>query len=121
MAECGALLPRERLQSAHPDHAKSAVCTLEAGHVGTHLTRGGLRFPREGSGLQPGLCKSCGARIWWVVMGGTDARMPVDADPQWVVTIESDGKAVTRDGYRSHFATCPNADQHRKRGRKGAK
>lgn len=60
-------------------------------------------------------CKTCGTPIVWVVMD-TGKRMPVDA-----TTIE---KRVVLDGKRergairetglSHFATCPQAAQHRK-------
>jgi hypothetical protein len=40
-------------------------------------------------------CRSCGADIWWIVTAA-GKKMPVDADGT------------------SHFATCPNAAQHRK-------
>ncbi len=40
-------------------------------------------------------CRSCGAGIYWIVTA-KGKRMPVDPDGT------------------SHFATCPNADQHRR-------
>jgi len=53
-------------------------------------------------------CRSCNARIIWFK---TDAgkNMPVDAD---TVEAEDDELDLTR--HVSHFATCPNANQHRK-------
>lgn len=78
-------------------------------------------------------CKSCGAEIMWITTT-TGKKMPVDADP---VQFHQDpagreifvtkGGAVVRGitakagekdvstGYNSHFATCPFADQHRRR------
>ena len=67
-------------------------------------------------------CRSCGAEILW----GTTPRgskMPVDADPspsgEWL--LREDGSLehapagyVSPDLYTSHFATCPNALQHRR-------
>lgn len=77
------------------------------------------------SGLQPGICSGCGARIFWVRMKETDRRMPINPDPAWVVTLESDGQgsqwAIARDGYTSHFASCPNADSFRKKRGKARK
>lgn len=66
-------------------------------------------------------CRSCNAEIIWAV---TEAgrRIPLDAEP--VKSDELRGLFVLYDGpervartvppvYRTHFATCPNADQHR--------
>jgi hypothetical protein len=39
--------------------------------------------------------------------------MPVDAKPRKVF-VEFMGSFDLVDGFESHFATCPNADQHRK-------
>lgn len=79
-------------------------------------------------------CRSCNAEIKWIQMT-TGKRMPVDAAPisyriavpgstgaKTLITPE--GKVVSAFfdpgskliGYVSHFATCPNANQHRKRG-----
>jgi hypothetical protein len=70
-------------------------------------------------------CKSCDARITWVVTTKGNS-IPIDVDPA------ADGNIVLRDGiavvlsakaaaqapertrYKAHFATCPNAAQHRK-------
>ena len=55
-------------------------------------------------------CRSCNARIIWFK---TEAgkNMPVDAD-----TVEAEDDALDLPRHVSHFATCPNANQHRKRG-----
>ena len=77
-------------------------------------------------------CRACHAEIWWAETE-QGKRMPVDADPS------PDGNvAVVREGageappvvrvlpagdlplnlvvlYTSHFATCPNASQHRRK------
>lgn len=67
-------------------------------------------------------CGSCGAPIVWVLTQNRK-RMPMDAEPvkmppgQYKLASRDDG---TIDAYLvnrvwiSHFATCPNADQHRK-------
>ena len=77
-------------------------------------------------------CRSCGAEIRWIKMR-SGKSMPVDAAKR---TIKKDGGRevlVTEDGelirgtfasleegangvgYISHFSTCPNANQHRRR------
>ena len=73
-------------------------------------------------------CKSCGAEILWIKMKSGKA-MPVDPepyrfckvgeDPDTFVTKEGETvkgiPGVIMTGYISHFATCPNADRHRRR------
>lgn len=76
-------------------------------------------------------CRSCGADMVWVVTR-KGKRMPLDPKPSEEGRFvydgdDADGKpkvAYLRDGqlkfhtgerYTSHFATCPNADQHRGR------
>lgn len=78
-------------------------------------------------------CKSCGAEIIWITMK-SGKKMPCDAKPITYRTLVPGTKGgltlVTPDGrvasgvfdpgsdqvgYTSHFATCPNAAQHRKR------
>jgi len=71
------------------------------------------------------LCRSCGAQIAWFKSVLTDKAMPVDVEPV------ADGNVVIRNGkahvlrantpvqddelrYVNHFATCPNAAEHRK-------
>lgn len=54
-------------------------------------------------------CRSCQARIIWFK---TEAgkNMPVDAD-----TVEAEDQELELPRHVSHFATCPNANQHRRR------
>lgn len=56
-----------------------------------------LRFPIPPS-TPVKSCRSCGADIHWIETA-SGKRMPVNPDGT------------------SHFATCPNADQHRKASR----
>lgn len=77
-------------------------------------------------------CRSCGAPIVWARSVTTGRALPVDADPTPTgnlrLTPGHDGRPRaevtgppslldTEDGdrYVSHFATCPNADDHRTR------
>jgi hypothetical protein len=54
-------------------------------------------------------CKSCGEYIVWVKTEAGN-NMPVDADS----FEEGDELVYDKDKHISHFATCPNADQHRR-------
>lgn len=79
-------------------------------------------------------CRSCGAEIRWIKTF-SGKQMPVDAEPvrffpdgegrdMFVMkhgAVVSGTRAGIDDdhtyvGFISHFATCPNADKHRKRG-----
>ncbi len=52
-------------------------------------------------------CSSCRAKIiWFKTRNGKN--MPVDAD-----TVEADDDELDLSRHISHFATCPNAAQHR--------
>jgi hypothetical protein len=86
-------------------------------------------------------CKSCGATIIWAHVtkkDGSPGKMPFDPEPREdgthrMTVREVDGRAEVkafwvaakaRDGFladggnlrTSHFATCPNAEQHRRQG-----
>lgn len=66
--------------------------------------------------LDAGTCDSCGAAIVWAETT-EKKRMPLDAAPErrmLVVHTPGGPHAQVVVVYRSHFATCPNADQHRK-------
>lgn len=52
-------------------------------------------------------CRSCGAEIEWLKTK-SGKSIPVDRKPVWV-----QGSAGPFECFRSHFETCPNADQHR--------
>lgn len=75
-------------------------------------------------------CRSCDAAITWVLLP-SGKRMPVDADAHQAGGVVFDGCAdadgtqkahhlkadeerTGGDRYRSHFQTCPQADQHRR-------
>lgn len=80
----------------------------------------------------PSNCRSCGAPMLWVVWPNSGKRMPVDFDPvpdgDVVLTLKKtegvlwaakaaalDAEAlVGRRRFVSHFATCANADEHRR-------
>lgn len=71
-------------------------------------------------------CKSCGAPIRWAKTP-SGSSVPLDAEPvaSGNVALRSDGIAIYLKAgeprpagatFVSHFATCPDAKQHRKRG-----
>jgi len=84
----------------------------------------------------PSKCRSCHAEVLWVVWPASGKRMPVDAEPDMrplpkggdiVLTVHGGAFGelraekfntrahdTKRNRYTSHFATCPNADEHRK-------
>lgn len=64
-------------------------------------------------------CKSCGAEIIWATTVA-EKRIPLDAVPLMKFVQEpgsSKRNLVVRltAVYESHFATCPNAAEHRKK------
>lgn len=72
-------------------------------------------------------CRTCHAPVLWVVNERTGKRMPLDLEPEtvmsgtrFVLAGERRGVPVARvatgieGGRRSHFATCPDADSHRR-------
>lgn len=81
-------------------------------------------------------CRSCAAPIRWVVTQKGN-RMPVDAEPDLergnvlvdnfgnavYLTAEQRQRYIEKGGkklYLSHFASCPNASQHRVQERRTA-
>jgi hypothetical protein len=62
-------------------------------------------------------CRSCKAPIIWAKTQG-GKLMPLDSLPQqrYVLEEREEGTvAIYRPVFVSHFATCPNADQHRRK------
>lgn len=57
----------------------------------------------------PGTCRSCGAEIVFL-RTRTGSRMPVDAE-----TVEEGEELFDPKRHTSHFATCPQAGEHRRR------
>lgn len=99
------------------------------------MVTGGPWTPQEvmeGRHYPRARCGSCRAEVIWTVTAATGKRMPVDAEPTpdgnvvlaapttrsgapvsyaaqvGALLIEDDGVRFT-----SHFATCPNANEHR--------
>ena len=84
----------------------------------------------------PSKCRSCGAEILWVKWPTSGKRMPVDAEPDWrplpkggdivlmlrggafgellAEKFNAERHGQDRNRYTSHFATCPNAAEHRR-------
>ena len=65
------------------------------------------------------VCSSCGAQIVWAVTAGKKKRMPLDFPPErrFVIRNPDEGKTPEVEfvnTYVSHFATCPNAEEHRR-------
>lgn len=68
-------------------------------------------------------CHSCRAPVVWSITA-KGKRMPLDACPRSDGTFIIDSEGIARKPqlgedvpfllYVSHFATCPNADRHRK-------
>jgi hypothetical protein len=59
-------------------------------------------------------CRSCGAKIVWLETANGKS-MPVDAETAGAGDKSFDGARHT-----THFATCPNANQHRQNKKAGA-
>lgn len=58
--------------------------------------------------MSTNLCKSCGAEIVWLKTA-IGKSMPVDVD-----TVTNGEKTFNHGKHVSHFATCPQANKHRK-------
>jgi len=71
--------------------------------------------------MSHGRCRSCNALVLWAKTK-TGKWSPFDASPvrdgvRFVITNDDEPKAIhtkTGAGHTSHFASCPNAAQHRK-------
>lgn len=67
-------------------------------------------------------CRSCDAPIIWAVTQ-RGSRIPLDAKHQLGFVVEGERvhgapRVSQKRVYTTHFATCPKADQHRKRGQR---
>lgn len=70
-------------------------------------------------------CKSCGRSIEWATSETTGKWIPIDAEPTVdgnLVVVKGvarvftpEDKRLCRDRRTSHFATCPDANDHRRR------
>lgn len=67
-------------------------------------------------------CKSCGAAIVWAKTKA-GKHMPMDPEPEQLLVeigTGTDGERIwpvveVRKAWRSHWATCPQAAEHRRR------
>ncbi len=62
--------------------------------------------------LEPKVCKECKAQIRWIKTKNLK-WMPVDPKLTTIITLEGE----TIGGYSPHWATCPNANSFRKKGK----
>lgn len=66
-----------------------------------------------------GKCRSCQAEVIWALTAA-GKKMPLDAKPVSGFVLDDDlwldAPTILTTGkiYVSHFATCPNSDQHRR-------
>lgn len=68
--------------------------------------------------IDPGTCRSCGARVEWATVAATGRRMPFDP-PVTVLSRLDEYVEVDMDRTRSHFATCPDAEAWRRKRARG--
>ena len=62
-------------------------------------------------------CKLCGARIFFVKTE-KGSLMPLDEKKRRIIVLDSKGVYMRAEaGYETHYATCPNADEFRKKGK----
>jgi len=59
-------------------------------------------------------CKSCGASIVWAELAKSHRRIPFDA-PITIVRSSFGYEDVDTAITKTHFETCPNAAQHRRK------
>jgi hypothetical protein len=65
-----------------------------------------------------GVCRSCGARIVWAEVAGSGKRMPFDAPLaafRAVLVGDHVIEEIDTDISKSHFATCPDAKDWRRK------
>lgn len=73
------------------------------------------------AGVGSGTCRSCQAPVIWV-KSSKGKNVPIDGDELEITNIAKGGwvdlkTEKTPDGrFVCHFATCPNADEHRRNG-----
>ena len=59
-------------------------------------------------------CNGCKAEIQWIKTP-EGRNHPVDVPPVQIWIEQSDGSWKLQPGFTSHFATCPKADEFRKK------
>lgn len=72
--------------------------------------------------MREGTCRSCGAKILWAVTTN-NKPIPLDDRPasdgnlhleEGVAYVDLDRERWPGPHYKTHFASCPHAKQHRK-------
>lgn len=87
--------------------ATRAQLLAEVRRIMRERRRNGVRVPDPA--MRRARCKSCKASIVWF-RTAAGRSMPVDASSVLSTDTQFDARR-----HMSHFATCPNADQHRRR------
>jgi hypothetical protein len=59
-------------------------------------------------------CKSCGAPIIWAQVKDSGKAIPLDEKTEMRFILVDTGIVELRHTFQTHFASCPNAKQHRK-------
>lgn len=80
--------------------------------VGASAPTGNRISQAEKDALDHAECRSCGAVIYWVTMP-SGRKMPLDRGRQVRVGYVEDQGFVALGTYVPHWATCPNAREHR--------
>ena len=65
----------------------------------------------------PSNCRTCGAKITWAKTEN-GKNIPLDFPGEARLIVMPGNTAIVQMTYISHFATCPDAAEHRKRGSK---
>ena len=58
-------------------------------------------------------CSSCGAEVLFIEQVGYPEKRPHIVEVKRLKIVNDDGQVVS--GHESHFAYCPNANQHRRK------
>ena len=65
--------------------------------------------------MDKGKCKSCGMPILWArTDNGKVIPLDVEGERRFVINHTEHNRVTNAVTYVSHFATCPNASEHRK-------
>ena len=64
----------------------------------------------------PSNCKTCGAKITWAKTE-SGKHMPLDFPGEKRIIVDNGGVIHILDTFISHFSSCPDAAEHRKRGK----
>lgn len=95
------------------DQAAQAIADTAAVPVPHVAPRAKLFLSKEDPRLiQRAVCSKCGAGIYWLTSKKTGKKMPFDS----LVQMIDEAGDLGVDLAKNHWATCPNADDFRKKG-----